>query len=221
MRLVHRRAVSVIDALRRRALPSPQVRIDHVIYATADLGAAADRLQREHGLVAIAGGRHDGMGTHNRIVPLAQGYVELLAVADAREAAGSALGAALLARLRDAGEGLMGWAVAVEDVRPVAERLGTELIAITRQGLSAHLTGVAESLREPCLPFFIARGAGTPGPPRAERDRDGISWIEVAGDARRLEQWLGAAELPLRIVDGTPAVRAVGIGERELRFDAP
>lgn len=93
------------------------MRIDHVIYATSDLDAAAARLEREHGLVAVAGGRHDGMGTHNRIVPLAQGYVELLAVADAAEAASSALGAALLERLRDAGEGLMGWAVTVDDVR--------------------------------------------------------------------------------------------------------
>ena len=63
------------------------VRIDHAIWATRDLDAAAARFEREHGLRAAGGGRHDGMGTHNRIVPLGGGYLELLAVADADEAA--------------------------------------------------------------------------------------------------------------------------------------
>ena len=62
------------------------------------------------------------MGTHNRIVRLGNGYLELLAVADAQEAAGSELGSALLARIEAAGEGLMGWAVVVDDVLPVATR---------------------------------------------------------------------------------------------------
>jgi hypothetical protein len=40
----------------------------------------------------------------------------------------------------------------------------------------------------------------------------------VAGDAGRLRSWLGGGELPVRIVDGSPAgVRAMGIGDRELR----
>ena len=102
-----------------------RVRIDHVIWATTDLDAAAERLERSHGLRAAGGGRHDGMGTHNRIVPLGGGYLELLAVADAEEAAGSALGRAVTGRLASVGEGLMGWAVAIEDVTAVAARLGT------------------------------------------------------------------------------------------------
>jgi len=46
------------------------MRIDHAIWATADLDAAAARFEREYALVAGGGGRHEGMGTHNRIVPL-------------------------------------------------------------------------------------------------------------------------------------------------------
>jgi hypothetical protein len=192
------------------------MRIDHVIYATTDLDAAARRVEQQLGLVAVGGGRHDGIGTHNRIVRLGRGYLELLAVADADEAAGSELGAALMARIETAGEGLMGWAVVVDDVAPVAARLGTALLRIGRQGLSADLTGVPESLREPCLPFFIARDHGIRDPGDGA-DLPGISWIEVAGDAARLRTWLGGAELPVRVVDGAPAVLAVGIGERELR----
>jgi glyoxalase-like protein len=192
------------------------VRIDHVIYATSDLDVAAGRIEEQLGLETVAGGRHDGMGTHNRIVALGGGYLELLAVADAHEAAGSELGAALLARIEDAGEGLMGWAVSVDDIHAVSSRLGTSLLTITRQGLSAYLTGLPESFREPCLPFFISRDAGI----RAPGDRGhlpGIAWIEVAGDAARLRSWLGGARLPVRTVAGVAAVLAVGIGERELR----
>ena len=102
------------------------VRIDHAIWATRDLDAAAEQFERDHGLAAAGGGRHDGMGTHNRIVPLGGGYLELLAVADAGEAAGSPLGRKVIERLASVGEGWMGWAVVVDDVGPVAERLGTE-----------------------------------------------------------------------------------------------
>ena len=47
-----------------------------------------------------------------------------------------------------------------------------------------------------------------------------IGWIEVAGDAERLRGWLGEAELPVRVVDGSPGVRAVAIAGRELRVPA-
>jgi catechol 2,3-dioxygenase-like lactoylglutathione lyase family enzyme len=192
------------------------MRIDHVIYATSDLDAASARVQAALGVPAVAGGRHEGLGTHNRIVPLGGGYLELLAVADPQEASGSALGSALQARLAETGEGLLGWAVAVEDVEPVAARLGTSLSTIARAGMSAHLTGVEEALREPFLPFFISRSAGVPDP-AGRGDAGGIGWLEVAGDRARLERWLGGARLPVRIVYGAPAVRALGVGQRELR----
>jgi glyoxalase-like protein len=66
-------------------------RIDHAVYGTADLAAAA-RIEAQLGLTAVAGGRHDRVGIHNRIVPLGGGSsLELLAVADPEEAARSAL----------------------------------------------------------------------------------------------------------------------------------
>jgi hypothetical protein len=192
------------------------VRIDHVIVAATDLDAAAARLEGEYGLRAAGGGRHEGLGTHNRIVSLGGGYLEILAVADAGEAARSQLGRALAARIARAAEGLMGWAVAVDDVVPVAERLGTPVNTIVRQGLSARLTGVLEAMATPFLPFFIARDPGIEDP-GGSGDGGGIEWIEVAGDPDRLNAWLGGAQLPVRVVEGTPAVRAVGIGGRILR----
>ena len=50
----------------------------------------------------------------------------------------------------------MAWAVAVDDVVPVAERLGTTVSTIVREGLSARLTGLLEAMAAPFLPFFIA-----------------------------------------------------------------
>jgi glyoxalase-like protein len=191
------------------------MRIDHVIYGTSDLDAAAARVEAAFGVPATGGGRHDGIGTHNRIVNLGGGYIELLAVADAEEASRSALGSTLQARIRG-GDGLLGWAVAVDAVEPVAQRLGVATSRIGRQGMTASLCGVEEAMREPFLPFFIARDPGVRIPAPVV-DAGGIAWLEVSGDAARLAAWLGGAELPVRVVDGPPGVRAVGVGERELR----
>src|SRR4051812_49512514 len=113
------------------------MRVDHVIWATAALDAAAERMEREHGLPATGGGAHDGMGTHNRIVPLGGGYLELLAVRDRAEAAGSALGRAVTERLERVGEGLMGWAVAGGDVEAGARGLGAAGATDPRPGVAA------------------------------------------------------------------------------------
>jgi hypothetical protein len=192
------------------------MRIDHVIYATRDLDATAARLEADHGLVARGGGRHAGLGTENRIVPLGGGYLELIAVVDHAEAERSALGHALAARIAGRGEGLMGWVVAVEDVVEAAGRTGADLSTIERDGLRARLAGVATAMAEPTLPFFIQRDPGIADPGEGG-EAGGITWIEVAGDARRLDAWLGSADLPVRVCDGGPAVLAVGIGDRELR----
>jgi hypothetical protein len=197
--------------------PMGTMRIDHVIYATADLDAAAARVASEIGIAAIAGGRHDRIGTHNLIVPLGGGYLELLAVADPQEAARSTLGSAIQRRIAEHGDGLFAWAVVVDDVTPVAQRLETEVTTISRKGLTARLTGVAEAMREPTLPFFICRDHGIRDPSDAG-GAGGIAWLEVGGDAGRLERWLDGADLPVRVVDGESGVHAFGVGSgREMR----
>jgi hypothetical protein len=52
---------------------------------------------REHGLRDGAGGRHVGLGTHNRVFALGGGYLEVLAVTDPQEAAASVIGRAVAA----------------------------------------------------------------------------------------------------------------------------
>jgi glyoxalase-like protein len=185
------------------------VHIDHVIWAAGDLHTAADRLAREHGLPNGGGGRHVGLGTHNRVFPLGGGYLEVIAIADHEEADASAIGRAVAA----APDGLFGWAVAVDDVPAEAERLGLDVTSIERDGLTARLTGVAQAMAEPWLPFFIQRDPGIANP-GASGDAGGIAWIELGGDPGRLRAWLGGADLPVRHAsdDDGPPLRAVGLG---------
>ena len=193
------------------------MQIDHVIYATPDLDATAARLEAECGLTVSGGGRHEGIGTHNRVIALGGGYLELLAIADTEEAAASDFGRAVAARI-EAGEGLMGWAVAVADAAAEAERVGASLSTIARKGLTASLAGVERAMAEPCLPFFIERDPGS-ADPGAEGDAGGIRGVEVSGDAECIREWLGpdGAALPVRVVEGEPALRSVAIGAFELR----
>ncbi len=185
--------------------------IDHVLYATADLDRAAARIEAELGLPVHEGGRHVGQGTHNRIVPLGAGYLELIAVRDREEAESSPVGRALAGRIDAVGEGLMAWAVAVPDIHAVAGRLGTSLYRIARESLGADLTGVPEALTAAYLPFFIQRDTGVADPGGSG---PGITWIELAGEPARLTEWLGGSPLPIRFAPGEPGVRALAVGER-------
>jgi hypothetical protein len=185
------------------------VRIDHVIWKAADLDRGAARIAAEYGLSDDGGGRHVGIGTHNRVFPLGGGYLEVLAVADPEEAARSPLGQAIV----EAPEGLFGWAVAVDDVDAHAARLGLGVMTIAREDLTARLAGVAEAMADRWLPFFIQRDAGV-ADPGASGEAGGIARLELAADAQRLSAWLDGAELPLRLVEdgGLLGLRALVLG---------
>src|SRR3954453_10226643 len=105
------------------------MRIDHVIYSTADLDAA-EAVIRDFGLDVVPGGVHEGLGTHNRIVPLGGAFLELLAIHDPAEAEGRGFGPALLRR----GEGLLGWAAAVDDLDAAIARLGLRSMTLSPPG---------------------------------------------------------------------------------------
>jgi hypothetical protein len=183
------------------------VRIDHVIWKAEDLDRGAAHIAAEYRLSDDGGGRHVGIGTHNRVFPLGGGYLEVLAVADPEEAQRSPLGRAIV----DAPEGLFGWAVAVDDVDAHAARLSLEVMTIAREDLTARLAGVAEAMADRSLPFFIQRDPGI-ADPGASGDAGGIARLELAGDADRLDAWLEGAELPLRVVPGPQGLRALALG---------
>jgi len=170
------------------------MRFDHVIITTPDLDRTAERWVRR-GFDVLPGGRHEGIGTANRIVPLGAGYVELLTVADGQEAATSRFGGWALTTLAD-DERLMGWALAVDDVEPIAARLGTGTDVIARSGLRALTAGLAEAAARPERPFFIAREPGTPDPGAVAAQHripvDGLATLVLGGTRARLEDWCQA-----------------------------
>jgi Glyoxalase-like domain len=184
------------------------VRIDHVVVASSDLQRSGETVGRALDREVVAGGRHEGLGTENLIVPLGSAFIEILAIADPEEAARSELGRLVSARIEAVGEGPMAWAVAVDDVEAVAARLGLRRSAVGRDGAVGALAGLPEALAEPTLPFFIERHGDARG--------DGIDAIEVSGDAVRLGEWLGAASLPVSVAAGAPGVLAVTVGGHTL-----
>ena len=198
-------------------MPGP--RIDHVICAVDDLETAGTRFYEEFGLGSVEGGRHPGWGTANRIVPLGNAYIELVTVVDSDEAAASDFGRAVSKAIA-AGEQLVGWVVATDDLEAVARRLSLEVVAGSRTRpdgttLSWQLAGV-DSLEMGALPFFIEwDGAEELHPGRAEAHHrlspTGFAWVEVAADEESLRSWLGAFDFELRIVEGAPGLSAVGI----------
>lgn len=91
------------------------VGIDHVVLACANPDATAAELEGRLGLAATGGGRHEALGTWNRLVWLGDSYLELVGVFDPDLAGRSWLGRPVLAAL-ERGGGLVTWAVAVDDL---------------------------------------------------------------------------------------------------------
>ena len=89
--------------------------IDHLVIAVADPDAASAELEAKLGLAPGGGGRHDRLGTFNRLVWLGDSYLELIGVFDRGSAASSWIGAPTL-RALEAGGGLATWAIASDDL---------------------------------------------------------------------------------------------------------
>jgi catechol 2,3-dioxygenase-like lactoylglutathione lyase family enzyme len=196
------------------------LRLDHVVYAVPDLDEAAVRFRERFGLDSTEGGRHERWGTANRIVPLGDQYLELVAAVDAPAAAETGFGMGVLERAAGVG----GWftiAAVADDLEAVASRLGIEVDSGSRtrpdgEAIRWRMAGLDDPRREPWMPFFLTWDVTNelyPGRARAGHGvrANGISWIEVGGDAERLHAWLGGDELPIRVGDGEPGIHRVAI----------
>jgi len=174
--------------------------LDHVLIAVSDLEAAATEVEERLGLASVEGGRHQGLGTANRIVPLGKTYLELVAVVDEAEAAQGGFGSWVadgdLPRL-------LGWCMRTDDLDAVADRLDLTIADGARARpdgtvLRWRMAGLERSADEPLLPFFIEWGEGTPYPG------------ETLGQSATIR------ELRLSVGEGSPELQSVLVDETVL-----
>jgi hypothetical protein len=174
-----------------------------VIVLAEDLDREGDRF-RDAGFGVESGGRHPGRGTENLIVPLSGQYLEILAVVDRTEAAGSPQGRPVLAALRRRGPGLARWSVLPESITATAARLG--LIVQHRHrarpdGTMLHWRAVAvdEAWDEPWRCAYMAwddpaiqRGRSAVHDPNGAT---GLGTLDVVvPDLEAARHWTGGAE---------------------------
>jgi hypothetical protein len=173
--------------------------IDHVVIAVGDLSAAAAELERAVGLACTGGGRHEGLGTANRIAFLADGsYVELMAVEDAQVAREGPIGAATLRAIARGG-GLASYALHDDELPITVARLraaGSAIGPVTpgsRRRPDGELvrwwTAVAEPLGAEGLPFLIRHA------------RYGVEWGRAATAARAAIPHPAGGPIRLRRLD--------------------
>lgn len=200
------------------------MRLDHVSYAASPDGLAetAERLGERLGVTPVDGGVHPRFGTRNQVLPLAGGhYVEVVAVLDHPAADRVPFGQAVHAR-SETGGGWLGWVVAVDDLSAVEHRLGREAVPGNRKRpdgfeLLWWQIGIKGLINDPQLPFFV-RWESDPGEHPSSGGKDvRLVGLEIAGDPRRVTEWLGEPEShPLDDVNmvwsnsnGQPGLQAV------------
>ena len=174
-------------------------RLDHLSYATShdQLVDVVQRLGSRIGSAFIDGGIHPRFGTRNFTLPLKNGhYLEVVCPLDHPAAEESAFGKAVSKRANEGG-GWMSWVVATNDISPVEERLGRCSVEGSRKRpdgseLKWKQLGVLGTIEDSQLPFFIqwlsSNHPSSDGVANAH-----ISKIEISGDEKTIESWLGSS----------------------------
>ena len=202
--------------------------IDHIVFPVTNLAVAAAEFETRYGLASIEGGRHPTWGTANRIVPLGDAYVELVAVVDASVAAQTAFGTWIATAIPGQP---VGWAVRTDAIEAIGRRLGLPIVPGSRAApggelITWHSAGVDVAAREPGLPFFIQWGPGVPLPGVAPVRHPGgparLTQVSVHADPSRLNAWLGEHTLPISVTGGPDRRIAVVLsqGRREYALAA-
>jgi hypothetical protein len=192
--------------------------IDHLVYATPDLKASIDTLEKRLGVKAAPGGQHPGRGTRNALIALsATSYIEVIgpdpeqpkpdlprqfgidSLTEARLVTWAAKGSDLERLVTQAA----GHGVKLGEVMPGSRRRPDGVL------LNWRYTNPRVVVADGIVPFFIDWGA-TPHP--AQTAAAGASLIDLAAehpDAERVQQTLSGLGLGLQVKKGPkPALTA-------------
>jgi hypothetical protein len=174
------------------------MRFDHISYVTShdQLSDTVQRLGSRVGAPFIDGGIHPRFGTRNFILPLQNGhYLEVVCPLDHPAADSSPFGQAVSKRAGEGG-GWFTWAVAVDNLNEIENRLGREAVVGHRRrpdgtDLNWKQIGILDVMRDGQLPYFIhwetLNHPSTDGKPAAK-----LTKVEIAGDAKTIENWIGS-----------------------------
>jgi hypothetical protein len=178
--------------------------MDHLVFGVPDLARGIEWVERWTGVRAPFGGRHPGRGTHNALLSLGgRQYLEIIAL-DPEQAEAPGL---LYPELKSLPEPrCIAWAVAVESVADVAERLraaniepvgpleGSRVQADGRLLAWKTLRLIGPTVEG--LPFFIEWQKGTPHPSRTSPSGCRLTSFEIEHTdpegTRRILKSLGA-----------------------------
>ncbi len=160
--------------------------LSQVIYGVQNLDVATRQIEAR-GFTVVDGGRHPGLGTANRIVPLGDAYFEILGIVDKQEALRNPFGSALIHQTQQ-GNRLVRWSLRTDDIDEIARERG--LTPENRSRLRPDGTlltwkaaGLSLSLAEGWLPFFMQWDdpAHYPGSLPAQHmvQPQGIAWLEI------------------------------------------
>jgi hypothetical protein len=174
-------------------------RLDHLSYATShdQLVDLVQRLGSRIGSAFIDGGIHPRFGTRNFTLPLKNGhYLEVVCPLDHPAAEESAFGKAVSKRANEGG-GWMSWVVATNDISPLEARLGRSSVEGSRKRpdgseLKWKQLGVLGTIEDSQLPFFI-QWLSSNHPSSDGKANSHISRIEISGDEKTIESWLGSS----------------------------
>ncbi|WP_435084306.1 VOC family protein [Gordonia hongkongensis] len=145
--------------------------IDHIVISVPELPVAEESFRTMYGLEVAGGGRHDGAGTENRIIPLDGSYLELVTVVDPSEAAANPFGRLVTHGLEHRIP-LTAWAVQVPER---ADELSHQ--RLRRKGVAVDLYGVDEVIGQGDRPFGLLRPAGQASP--GARSMHGHTLIDI------------------------------------------
>ncbi|MFL5770347.1 MAG: VOC family protein [Chloroflexota bacterium] len=182
------------------------VGIDHVVLAVDNPDATASLLEEKLGLRPAEGGRHERLGTFNRLVWLGDSYLEVIGVFDRALAETSWIGRPVLDAL-DRGGGLATWAVAVDDLDAQLRWLPPD------SGFVGPLDGERRRPDERVVRWRLAHPPTlTPTTPfLIEHDPAGAEWTPDERSARAAEEHANGGRVRLasiEVVTDAPAVAA-------------
>jgi hypothetical protein len=191
--------------------------IDHVVWLVPDAEATLAELRTRHGLGHRRSMYYPRAGTQHYTVPLEPpAYFEILEIVNREAAENGDVGPQVL-DCEARGYGLFTWAVLVDDVEPVAERLGLPIDDYTLAQPDGTLRGWRTVDGPWRLPFFIdypnngnrserldiqyAEAEHTSAPTH-------FTALHIEADEAEMNEFLGPHDLPLRYRPGNGGIYA-------------